>query len=56
VLALREGESTGVLLTSLHARAGTRVYLRTVIGGRCDVTLSAEETEALRQAGIDVTP
>lgn len=56
VLALLDGESNGVLLTSLHARAGTRIYLRTVIGGRCDVTLSAEETEALRQAGIDVTP
>jgi hypothetical protein len=55
VVALLDGESNGILLTSLHARAGTRVYLRTVIGGRCDVTLSAEETEALRQAGIDVT-
>jgi hypothetical protein len=55
VVALLDGESNGVLLTSLHARAGTRVYLRTVIGGRCDVTLSAEESEALRQAGIDVT-
>ncbi len=55
VVALLDGDSNGILLTSLHARAGTRVYLRTVIGGRCDVTLSAEETEALRQAGIDVT-
>jgi hypothetical protein len=55
VVALLDGDSNGVLLTSLHARAGTRVYLRTVVGGRCDVTLSAEETEALRQAGIDVT-
>jgi hypothetical protein len=56
VLALLDGQANGVLLTSLHARAGTRVYLRTVIDGRCDVTLSAEETEALRQAGLDVTP
>ena len=55
VVALLDGESNGLLLTSLHARAGTRVYLRTVIGGRCDVTLSAEENEALRQAGLDVT-
>jgi hypothetical protein len=55
VLALLDGQANGVLLTSLHARAGTRVYLRTVIDGRCDVTLSAEETEALRQAGLDVT-
>jgi hypothetical protein len=54
VLALLDGDSNGVLVTSLHARAGTRVYLRTVIGGRCDVALSAEETEALRQAGLDV--
>jgi Protein of unknown function (DUF4446) len=56
VLALLDGDANGVLLTSLHARAGTRVYLRTVVMGRCDVTLSAEETEALRQAGLDVTP
>jgi hypothetical protein len=54
VVALLDGDANGVLLTSLHARAGTRVYLRTVVGGRCDVTLSTEETEALRQAGIDV--
>jgi hypothetical protein len=55
VLALLDGAANGVLITSLHARAGTRVYLRTVIGGHCDVALSAEESEALRQAGIDVT-
>ncbi|MET0771913.1 MAG: DUF4446 family protein [Candidatus Limnocylindrales bacterium] len=55
VVALLDGDSNGVLLTSLHARAGTRVYLRTVVGGRCDVPLSAEESEALRQAGVDVT-
>lgn len=54
VVALLDAQANGVLLTSLHARTGTRVYLRTVVGGRCDVPLSAEETEALRQAGIDV--
>ncbi len=54
VLALLDAEANGVLLTSLHARSGTRVYLRTVVGGRCDVPLSAEETEALRQAGLDL--
>jgi len=54
VVALLDAASNGVLLTSLHARAGTRIYLRTVIGGACDVTLSAEEVEALRQAGLDV--
>ena len=55
VVALLDGDFNGVLLTSLHARAGTRVYLRTVVAGTCDVTLSAEESEALRQAGVDVT-
>jgi hypothetical protein len=55
VVALLDADANGVLLTSLHARAGTRSYLRTVVGGRCDVTLSAEEVEALRQAGLDVT-
>lgn len=56
VLALLDAADNGILITSLHARAGTRVYLRTVVGGRCDVPLSAEETEALRQTGLDVTP
>ncbi len=54
-MALLDADANGVLLTSLHCAAGTRVYLRTVVGGHCDVALSAEETEALRQAGLGGT-
>lgn len=51
-LALLDADANGVMLTSLHSRQATRVYLRTIIGGRCDAALSAEEAEALRQTGV----
>jgi hypothetical protein len=53
-LALLDADANGVMLTSLHSRQATRVYLRTIIAGRCDAALSAEEAEALRQAGVPV--
>jgi len=51
-LALLDGDANGVMLTSLHSRQATRVYLRTIVAGRCDAALSGEEAEALRQAGV----
>ncbi len=51
-LALLDADANGVMLTSLHSRHATRVYLRTIIGGRSDAALSAQESEALRQAGV----
>ena len=51
-MALLDADANGVVLTSLHSRQATRVYLRTIIAGRCDAALSAEEAEALRQAGV----
>lgn len=53
-LALLDADANGVMLTSLHSRQATRVYLRTIVAGRCDAALSAEEAEALRQAGVSV--
>ncbi|MBX3029378.1 MAG: DUF4446 family protein [Chloroflexi bacterium] len=53
-LALLDDALNGVVITSLHARTGTRVYLRTIVRGASDTSLSAEETEALRQAGVDI--
>ena len=53
-LALLDADANGVVLTSLHSRQATRVYLRTIVGGRCDAALSVEEAEALRQAGVPV--
>ena len=51
-LALLDADANGVVLSSLHSRQATRVYLRTIVAGRCDAALSAEEAEALRQAGV----
>ena len=49
-LALLDADANGVILSSLHSRQQTRVYLKAITGGRCDSPLSAEETEALNQA------
>ena len=49
-LALLDANGDGWVLSSLHARSGTRVYAKTIKAGRAEAGLSAEETEALRQA------
>lgn len=50
-LALLDGEVNGFVLSSLHSRQATRVYVKEIIGGRSEAPLSDEETEALRRAG-----
>jgi len=49
-LALLDANNDGFVVSSLHARAGTRVYAKALTGGRSDATLSDEEAEALRLA------
>jgi hypothetical protein len=49
-LALLDAAGDGWVLSSLHARSGTRVYAKTIKGGRADAGLSEEETAALGQA------
>ena len=49
-LALLDGRGDGFVVSSLHARGGTRLYAKTVNGGTSDANLSGEETEALGQA------
>ena len=49
-LALLDGNGDGFVVSSLHARAGTRLYAKSVSGGTSDSALSDEEAEALRQA------
>jgi hypothetical protein len=49
-LAVLDANGDGFVVSSLHARAGTRVYGKAISGGRAETTLSAEETEALRLA------
>ena len=49
-LALLDAAGDGWVLSSLHARAGTRVYAKAITGGRSDAGLSAEESAAIAQA------
>ncbi len=49
-LALLDANGDGWVLSSLHARSGTRVYAKAISGGRSDAALSDEEAAAIRQA------
>jgi hypothetical protein len=49
-LALLDADGNGWVLSSLHARAGTRVYAKAVTAGRSEANLSEEESQAIRQA------
>jgi hypothetical protein len=50
VLALLDGEDNGVLITGLHTRERTRVYVKEVKRGKCKLELSNEERKALVKA------
>ena len=49
-LALLDATGDGWVLSSLHARSGTRVYAKAIARGRSEAALSDEETAAIRQA------
>ncbi len=49
-LALLDANGDGWVLSSLHARSGTRVYAKAIAGGRSEAALSDEEAEAIKQA------
>ena len=49
-LALLDGRGDGFVVSSLHARAGTRVYAKAIAKGASETALSSEEAEALRVA------
>jgi hypothetical protein len=49
-LALLDANGDGWVLSSLHARSGTRVYAKVIAGGRAETALSEEESAALKQA------
>lgn len=55
-LALLDANGDGLVLSSLHSRAGTRVYAKSVNGGRAETALSEEEAEAVRQAMAGTGP
>jgi transcriptional antiterminator Rof (Rho-off) len=49
-LAMLDGHDSGLILTSIHGRGGTRVYAKPVDLGKSKYSLSAEEKKALSQA------
>ena len=51
-LALIDDDGDGVILTSLHSRQTTRVFVKDIRGGVADAPLSGEEERALREAGL----
>lgn len=49
-LAMLDGHNSGLILTSIHGRGGTRVYAKPIDLGKSKYSLSAEEKKALSQA------
>jgi len=49
-LAVLDAHDSGYVLTSIHGRQGTRVYVKPVDFGKSKYTLSAEEQQSLSQA------
>jgi hypothetical protein len=51
VLAMLDGRGDGFVLSSLHSRQQTRMFLKAVSGGKAETATSDEEAEAIRLAG-----
>jgi uncharacterized protein DUF4446 len=49
-LAILDSTGTGFVVSSLHARGGTRLYAKPIEAGRSEAALSAEEADALQRA------
>lgn len=49
-LAVLDGEDSGIVITSLHTRDRTRVYMKQILKGKSDTELSEEERKALAKA------
>jgi len=49
-LAILDGTGTGFVITSLHARTGTRIYAKSIAAGKSEAALSDEEADALKRA------
>jgi hypothetical protein len=49
-LAVLDAQETGVIITSLHTRDRTRVYMKDIKKGKSSSNLSAEERKALGNA------
>ena len=53
VLAFLDARGNGFLLSSLHSRQQSRVFLKPIVAGKAETAVSEEEAEALRRAGIN---
>lgn len=49
-LSLLDSENNGIIITSLHTRDRTRVYMKQIIKSKSDAELSDEEKKALAKA------
>lgn len=49
-LAILDGDDCGLIITSLHTRDRTRVYMKAIKNGKSDTDLSEEEKKALGKA------
>jgi len=49
-LALLDGKDTGVIVTGLHTRERTRVYMKAIKNGKSELELSEDEKKALVKA------
>ena len=47
-IVLLNEENTGVIFTNIHMMEGSSLYLREVENGECEITISEEEKEVLR--------
>ncbi len=54
-LALVDDDGDGIVISSLHSRPTTRVYVKAIRRGVADAPLSDEEARALQDAGITPT-
>lgn len=52
-LALLDEAGDGVVLSSLHSRQASRLYVKDIRRGVADAPLSTEEERALRMAGLE---
>lgn len=48
-IILLNGRDSGLVVTSLHTRSGTRIYSKQITSGKTEVELSSEERMLLRQ-------
>jgi len=50
-LALLDAHQSGFVITALHARDRTRVYVKQIKSGKSSLDLSKEEDKAIKEAG-----